>query len=190
MLAALALAMTVARRELLAGSPLPPVLTATIISRAILVKIWDRLASAAPLVFWILCHLECPDISLVPFSEFIKKRWYYITSPCPLQPLDGDSLPHRGPGGKISGELTKYGIPFGLCVGAHIMRPPVLHRLSLFCQGRRDTTVGSARPLDPPTAAAQTGEAGVIPHPRRTPAPYPRPVSPASGVRGKADCGT
>ena len=50
-LAALALAMTVARRELLLGSPLPPVLTATIISRAILVKIWERLASAAPLVF-------------------------------------------------------------------------------------------------------------------------------------------
>ena len=38
-LAALALAITVAKRELLAGSPLPPVLTATIISRAILVKI-------------------------------------------------------------------------------------------------------------------------------------------------------
>ena len=36
---ALALAMTVARRELLLGSPLPPVLTATIISRAILVNI-------------------------------------------------------------------------------------------------------------------------------------------------------
>ena len=132
------------------------------------------MASAAPLVFWILCHLECPDISLVPFSEFIKKRWYYITSPCPLQPLDGDSLPHRGPGRKISGELTKYGIPFGLCVGAHIMRPPVLHRLSLFCQGRRDTTVGSARPLDPPTAAAQTGGLGVVHHPRRTRAPCPR----------------
>ena len=65
MLAALALAMTVARRELLLGSPLPPSFTATIISRAIFVNAWERLASAAPLVFWILCHLECPDMSFI-----------------------------------------------------------------------------------------------------------------------------
>ena len=62
MFTALALAMTVARRELLLGSPEPPVFTATMISLAILVKAAERLASAAPLVFWILCHLECPDI--------------------------------------------------------------------------------------------------------------------------------
>ena len=63
MLTALALAMTVARRELLLGSPEPPPsFTATMISLAILVKAAERLASAAPLVFWILCHLECPDM--------------------------------------------------------------------------------------------------------------------------------
>jgi len=51
MLAAFALAMTVARRELLFGSPEPPCLTATMISLAILVKAALRLASAAPFVF-------------------------------------------------------------------------------------------------------------------------------------------
>ena len=51
MFTALALAMTVARRELLLGSPEPPVLTATMISLATLVKAALRLASAAPLVF-------------------------------------------------------------------------------------------------------------------------------------------
>ena len=70
MLTALALAMTVARRELLLGSPEPPPsFTATMISLAILVKVAERLASAAPLVFWILCHLECPDI--VSFSPYL-----------------------------------------------------------------------------------------------------------------------
>ena len=69
-LAALALATTVARRELFAGSPLPPCLTATMISLAILVKVAERLASAAPLVFWILCHLECPDIVYFSFMQY------------------------------------------------------------------------------------------------------------------------
>ena len=79
---------------------------------------------------------------------------------------------------------------FGLFVGARFARPPVLHRVPLFRQSRRDTTVGCSRPLDTPAAAAQTGEPGVVPHPRRTPVPGPRPASPASGDRGKADCGT
>ena len=46
-----AFTMTWARRELLLGSPEPPSFTATMISRAILVKAAERLASAAPLVF-------------------------------------------------------------------------------------------------------------------------------------------
>ena len=33
-------------------------------SFALLVKAAARLASCAPLVFWMLCHLECPDISI------------------------------------------------------------------------------------------------------------------------------
>ena len=47
-------------------NPPPPSFTATIISRAILVKACARLASAAPLVFCMLCHLECPDIVTAP----------------------------------------------------------------------------------------------------------------------------
>ena len=46
---------------------------------------------------------------------------------------------------------------FGLCVGAHIVRPPVSHRPPLFCQDRRDPLVGYARQLNTPAAAAQTG---------------------------------
>ena len=73
---------------------------------------------------------------------------------------------------------------------ARFARPLVSHRPPLFCQGRRDTVVGCARPLDTPAAAAQTGGLGVVLHPRRTRAPCQRPASPVSGVRGKADCGT
>ena len=79
---------------------------------------------------------------------------------------------------------------FGLCVGAHIVRPPVSHRPPLFCQDRRDPLVGYARQFNTPAAAAQTGGLGVVHHPRRTRAPCPRPASPVSGGRGKADCGT
>ncbi len=73
---------------------------------------------------------------------------------------------------------------FGLCVGAHIVRPPVSHRPPLFCQDRRDPLVGYARQFNTPAAAVQTGEPGVVHHPRRTRAPCPRPASPVSGVRG------
>ena len=79
---------------------------------------------------------------------------------------------------------------FGLCVGAHIVRPPVSHRPPLFCQDRRDPLVGYARQFNTPAAAVQTGEPGVVHHPRRTRAPCPRPASPISGGRRKADCGT
>ena len=70
------------------------------------------------------------------------------------------------------------------------MRPPVSHRPPLFCQDRRDPLVGYARQFNTPAAAAQTGEPGVVHHPRRTRAPCQRPASPVSGGRGKADCGT
>ena len=63
---------------------------------------------------------------------------------------------------------------FGLCVGAHIVRPPVSHRPPLFCQDRRDPLVGYARQFNTPAAAVQTGEPGVVHHPRRTRAPCPR----------------
>ena len=73
---------------------------------------------------------------------------------------------------------------------ARFARPLVSHRTPLFCQGRRDTLVGYARQFNTPAAAAQTGEPGVVHHPRRTRAPCQRPASPVSGGRGKADCGT
>jgi hypothetical protein len=31
---------------------------------------WARLASAAPFVFWILCHLECPDMHDPPQPNY------------------------------------------------------------------------------------------------------------------------
>ena len=73
---------------------------------------------------------------------------------------------------------------------ARFARPLVSHRPPLFCQDRRDPLVGYARQFNTPAAAVQTGEPGVVHHPRRTRAPCPRPASPVSGVRGKADCGT
>ena len=42
--------------------PLPPVRAATVISLISLVKILPRLASSAPFLCLIVCHLECPDI--------------------------------------------------------------------------------------------------------------------------------
>ena len=74
-------------------------------------------------------------------------------------------------------------------ISSAFARPLISHLLPLFCQSRRDTTAGCACPLDTPAAAAQTGELCVVPHPRRTPVPCPRPASLASGGRGKADCG-
>ena len=73
MLAALAFVMAVARRELYSGSAMPPPsLTATIISLEIFVNAAARLASCAPFVFWMLCHLECPDIGTLPFLNIAR----------------------------------------------------------------------------------------------------------------------
>ena len=33
-----------------------------------------RLASCAPLVFWILCHLECPDIYITSLRKSVLKN--------------------------------------------------------------------------------------------------------------------
>src|SRR5690348_12689508 len=54
-------ATTVRRRGLLPGSP-PPVRAATVSSLMIRVKILPRLASSAPFLCLIECHLEWPDI--------------------------------------------------------------------------------------------------------------------------------
>src|SRR3954463_483825 len=59
---ALASLIALRSRALASGSPLPPVLVATVISLIIFVKILPRLASRAPFLCLIVCHLECPDI--------------------------------------------------------------------------------------------------------------------------------
>src|SRR5215510_6144596 len=64
MFEALALSTAVRRRGLLPGSP-PPMRAAIVISRISLVKSLPRLASSAPFLCLIVCHLECPDIVLL-----------------------------------------------------------------------------------------------------------------------------
>src|SRR5688500_17795028 len=54
-------------RALASGSP-PPVRAATAISLMSFVKTLPRLASSAPFLCLIVCHLECPDI----FDEFLR----------------------------------------------------------------------------------------------------------------------
>ena len=146
-----------------------------------------------------------PGVSLVPFWTFRKEPAPQggiplITSMTRTGMGDGRPLIRHGirrdtfppEGGRLLGRLWEPPLQdiFSLCVGARFARPPVPHRPPLFRQGRRGTTVGCACPLDLPAAAAQTGGPCVVPRPRRTPVPCPRPASPVPGDRGKADCGT
>jgi hypothetical protein len=61
MLTDLALSTAVRSRGFEATSP-PPIRAAIDISRMILVKILPRLASSAPFLCLMECHLECPDM--------------------------------------------------------------------------------------------------------------------------------
>src|SRR3954467_2452314 len=61
MLTDFASAMIVRRRGLVSASP-PPFLAATVNSLMMRVKILPRLASAAPFLCLIVCHLEWPDM--------------------------------------------------------------------------------------------------------------------------------
>src|SRR6478609_887572 len=61
MLFALASAMIVRRRGFMSGSP-PPARAATASSLMRRVKIFPRLASAAPFLCLMECHFECPDM--------------------------------------------------------------------------------------------------------------------------------
>src|SRR4029078_5057100 len=65
MLTALASAMTVRKRGLLSGSP-PPLRAATVSSLMMRVNIFPRLASRAPFLCLMVCHLEWPDIHQTP----------------------------------------------------------------------------------------------------------------------------
>src|SRR4026209_2480945 len=64
MLFALASAMIVRSRGFMPGSP-PPLRAATVNSLMMRVKALPRLASAAPFLCLIVCHLEWPDMSCV-----------------------------------------------------------------------------------------------------------------------------
>src|SRR6185436_5021777 len=61
----LAAAMIVRRRGFMLGSP-PPLRAATVSSLMMRVKILPRLASAAPFLCLIVCHLEWPDMWKAP----------------------------------------------------------------------------------------------------------------------------
>src|SRR3990170_4365725 len=76
MLTDLASAMIVRRRGLLSGSP-PPFLAATVSSLMMRVKILPRLASAAPFLCLIVCHLEWPDMAETPENSKENERRSY-----------------------------------------------------------------------------------------------------------------
>src|ERR1041385_2870373 len=65
MLLAFASVTIVRRRGLESGSP-PPARAATVNSLMMRVKIFPRLASAAPFLCLIVCHLEWPDMFETP----------------------------------------------------------------------------------------------------------------------------
>src|SRR6187397_3218821 len=81
MLFALASAMMVRRRGLVFGSP-PPLRAATVNSLMMRVKALPRLASAAPFLCLIVCHLEWPDMAETPEkSKENDPGSYHFSSP-------------------------------------------------------------------------------------------------------------
>src|SRR5215212_1930173 len=68
----LASRMALRRRALASGSP-PPVRAATVISLINFVNSLPRLASSAPFLCLILCHLECPDIGFQILLEIVGR---------------------------------------------------------------------------------------------------------------------
>src|SRR4030095_12174788 len=83
MLFALASAMMVRRRGLVLGSP-PPLRAATVNSLMMRVKALPRLASAAPFLFLIVCHLEWPDMAETPTKTREMDRVFYHAPPLDL----------------------------------------------------------------------------------------------------------
>src|SRR6202008_2722838 len=83
MLLAFASAMIVRSRGLVSGSP-PPARAATVSSLMMRVKTLPRLASAAPFLCLIVCHLEWPEIAEPP--GFLNKNagsCYHVNSQPP-----------------------------------------------------------------------------------------------------------
>src|SRR6478672_12806712 len=73
MLLAFASATIVRRRGLVSGSP-PPARAATVSSLMMRVKILPRLASAAPFLCLMECHLEWPDMSKLQRNQRIPTK--------------------------------------------------------------------------------------------------------------------
>src|SRR5688500_20302020 len=92
MLTDFASAMIVRRRGLLSGSP-PPARAATVNSLMIRVNTLPRLASAAPFLCLIVCHLEWPDMAETPTTTGKADRSSYQTrlrSPRPSPTTSGE----------------------------------------------------------------------------------------------------
>src|SRR5215471_855539 len=83
MLTDLASATIVRRRGLESMSP-PPLRAATVSSLMMRVKIFPRLASAAPFLCLMVCHLEWPDMMETPESEAEKRPLILAHRPLPL----------------------------------------------------------------------------------------------------------
>src|SRR6476620_440843 len=71
-----AAAMIVRRRGFMPGSP-PPLRAATVSSLIRRVKTLPRLASAAPFLCLIVCHLEWPDMRKLPQKRVKRDRELY-----------------------------------------------------------------------------------------------------------------
>src|SRR2546425_6765529 len=91
MLLALASAMSVRRRGFMPGSP-PPPRAATDSSLMIRVKILPRLASAAPFLCLIVCHLEWPDIAETPANSGERTPDFITGAASGSPPVSGPGL--------------------------------------------------------------------------------------------------
>src|SRR5687768_1239549 len=89
MLTDLASAMMVRRRGFMLGSP-PPFRAATVSSLMMRVKTLPRLASAAPFLCLMVCHLEWPDIEKAPelsTTNVMDSRVYCLAPGVPSVPF-------------------------------------------------------------------------------------------------------
>src|SRR3954463_1318060 len=88
--------LTALRRRAFASTSPPPVRVATVISLIIFVKILPRLASSAPFLCLIVCHLECPDIrnERISRAEIPLKRGRIVA---PATKLELRPPPRRSP---------------------------------------------------------------------------------------------
>src|SRR5215510_9964601 len=148
MLFALASAMIVRKRGLVPGSP-PPLRAATVNSLMMRVKALPRLASAAPFLCLIVCHLEWPDMAKTP-EKTTEKDLKSYHDPCKAgrrAASSGAAQQHPGVGPRIPGPT--------LVVAEHgVDREP--GALQPARHGRyRQRAEGQCEVVDTPVAAAR-----------------------------------